>query len=345
MSFADTVASSAARVLAYMPFPPRVGYRRTVRRSVRSATLLLTMSLFCPVAEAQPETPGETLFREGREALRRNELDLACSKFRESYQLERALGPLLNHARCEENRGKLVSARELWREAVQKSEAGSEPRKVAEEHARALEAAVPRVTIRLAPGTPADTRVEIDGVQVSLADAPALVDPGPHVIVGRYGAQEDRKPLSAERGGSYQLEIRINAVSGPLPPGGVAPVRQPEGPSAGWIAGWVVGGVGVLSLGGFAATGGIILSQSGDWSDAGCDQPGRDEAACEEIKASPGLFAANGVTLGVGLAALGTGIILLVTHSSGGTASPERAARIQLAPGPGELGSSLAVSF
>lgn len=309
-----------------------------MRRSVLSATLLLLMALPFP-AQAQQESPGEVLFREGREALRRNELDLACSKFRESYQLERALGPLLNHARCEENRGKLVSARELWLEAVKKSEAGSEPWQVADEHARALEAVIPRVSIRLAAGTPADTRVEIDGVQVSLASGAVGVDPGPHVVVGRHGSQEDRRSLTAERGGSYELELNLAGATSPPPS-----VSERDGPAAGWLAGWVVGGVGVLSLGGFVATGVVILNKSSEWSDQGCDQRERDEASCADIKASAGLFAANGVTLGVGLAALGTGIILLATqHPGGGPA--EQGVRARLGPGPGDVGASLDVRF
>ncbi|NUP05286.1 MAG: hypothetical protein HOW73_04405 [Polyangiaceae bacterium] len=310
-------------------------------RPVRFARFLSIAPLLAGVLASSvagaDETPGERLFREGREALQRSELELACAKFKQSYDLEQALGPLLNLANCEENRGRLVAANELWKRAGTLTQPSSEERKLAEERSKALDVAIPKIRIKLAAGTPPETKVELDGVLVTLDDKPRPVDPGQHVVVARFGDKEDRKEVTAVRQGSYDVELRIEAPAG-QPITKTPPTGEPSsGPSAGWIAGWIVGGVGVASLAGFAATGGIVLDMSSTWSDNGCDS-GAPSGPCE--KPSTGLYAANGVLLGVGLAGIGTGIILLVTQDAGGTDS-----KTALRPGPGDLGLSFEARF
>lgn len=324
-----------------MTNPVRRGYVAPVtegvlrRKSVCLAALASAL-LFAPLVQAQ-ETPGERLFRDGREALERNELDLACSKFKESYQLEKALGPLLNHANCEENRGRLVGARSLWTEVAARTEAGSEEHRVAEQRLAALDTTVPRLTIELAPGTPAETTVELDGVRIKLDGGPVLVDPGAHVVVARHGALEDRKPIQAVRGQTHAVTLRIEAAiaSAPEP---ATPVPEPtpaeSGPSGGWIAGWVVGGVGVASLIGFGATGGVLLSESSEWETNGC-KGSTPTGPCEK---PDGLLVANAVLLGVGAVGVGVGIILLATQESSRS-------NVAVVAGPGDVGLGVRARF
>lgn len=277
------------------------------------------------------ETEGERLFREGREALTRNELELACKLFRQSYDQEKALGPLLNLANCEQNRGKLVAARALWLESRSLSAEGSDARKLASDRLAALEKDIPRLKVTLGPGAPADTRVELDAAVVTLGPEPLLIDPGAHVIVARHGAREDRRELTAERGGSYAIELRIDGAATPAP-------RSNDDPTAGWIAGWVVGGVGLASGIGFAVTGGLILDRGSQWDDGGCPtHPTTSE--CAALEPGTGLYAANAVLAGVGLAGVGVGVILLVTQGPSSAPAPV------VGPGPGDVGLSLRASF
>ncbi|MBK6518754.1 MAG: hypothetical protein IPG04_32595 [Polyangiaceae bacterium] len=294
------------------------------------------IGLACVALDARAEeTPGERLFREGREALGRSELELACKKFRESYDVEKALGPLLNLANCEENRGRLVAARTLWTESRSLSTESSEARTLANERLLTLDKDIPRLVIQLATGSPAATRVELDGQLVTLGPEPLLVDPGSHSIVARLGAQEDRKQVTAERGGLYTVELRIDAAAATN-----SKPSEDTGPSAGWIAGWIVGGVGVASGVGFAVTGGLILDKSSQWDDEGCpDDPTSDR--CVALEPGTGMYAANAVLAGVGLAGVGVGIILLVTQPAG--SSKDAALTVQ--PGPGDVGLALGGSF
>lgn len=79
------------------------------------STMLLTAAL----AATPAVTPDAAkLFDEGRAALKANDLPRACEAFRQSHQLQPALGVLLNLATCLERQGKLASAWVRFNEAV-----------------------------------------------------------------------------------------------------------------------------------------------------------------------------------------------------------------------------------
>jgi hypothetical protein len=287
-------------------------------------------------AGPKKETRGEQLFREGKEAMQRKEYDVACSKFKESYDDEKALGPLLNHANCEETRQRRAAALELWKLAVIATQPGTEERKFAEERVATLSAALPTLAVRWEGAAAANT-VTLDGKPFVADGEKHHVDPGAHEIVGTNGAATVRERVVLEERQSREVVLRLPAEASR--PRRVAADTENEANGA-WVAGWVVSGIGVASLVAFGATGGIILSKSSEWKDAGCDTPAAG-AGCAEIKPSTGLWVANGVTLGVGLAGAGVGVILLATQWPVG----ERNAPVSLVPGPGELGAALHASF
>src|SRR5262245_11520882 len=94
-----------------------------VRLATVPAAVILAISFWSAGAHAQPaETVGEQLFREGRELLGAGKVDEACAKFEQSYQLEHALGSLLNLANCEEQRKRFKVALDHWREAAKNAD-------------------------------------------------------------------------------------------------------------------------------------------------------------------------------------------------------------------------------
>lgn len=301
--------------------------------------MLCFLCAFACARAAAAETEGERLFREGREALSRSELELACQKFQESYRIEKALGPLLNLANCEENRGKLVAARTLWLESRALSGDSEASRKLAEERLAALDESIPKLSISLSEDSPAETKVELDGQIVTLTSDAIPVDPGPHVIVARFADLEDRKAITAERKKVYPIELRIEPTKETPKPKASTTTPVSESSSGGFYAGWVVGGIGVASGIGFAITGGLVMSQSGDWQDAGCDV--KLTSACAGLKPTTGLYVANGVLGGVGLAGVGVGIILLATQWPEGPSN----APVSFVPGPGDFGFGAALRF
>src|SRR5882672_2555090 len=79
-----------------------------------------------PRANAQNGAAADALFQEGQAALERGDLDIACPKLRESDRLDPANGTKLNLADCEEKRGHLASAWELYRKLSETLPAGDE---------------------------------------------------------------------------------------------------------------------------------------------------------------------------------------------------------------------------
>src|SRR5450755_3617279 len=69
-------------------------------------------------ADAHDPAAAEALFRDGRAAAQRGDWETACPKLRESQRLDPAAGTLLNLADCEEHRGKVATAWQLFRQVV-----------------------------------------------------------------------------------------------------------------------------------------------------------------------------------------------------------------------------------
>jgi hypothetical protein len=288
------------------------------------------------------------LFREGKEAMARGELDVACSKFQQSYDDEKALGPLLNQADCEEKRGRRAAALGLWKLAVIATQPGTEERKFAEGRVAELAALLPTLSIRWSAPLTDAAEVTVDGEPYAADGQRRPIDPGTHAIVARTaGGHVVTESVTLEPKATRDVVLEAPRASQPSSPAprGVSRPTQPAEPSGAWIAGWVVGGVGALPLVGFGITGGLILGKSSEWKEAGCDEE-TTLGDCESIKPGMGLWVANGVTLGAGIAGLGVGIILLATQWPGPSNPDESgAATISIGPGPGDAGLALGARF
>src|SRR5262245_52850537 len=68
--------------------------------------------------QARDAATAEALFRQGRQAMEAKSYAQACPKFAESQKLDPAAGTLMNLATCEEKLGKLASAWQHWKEAI-----------------------------------------------------------------------------------------------------------------------------------------------------------------------------------------------------------------------------------
>src|SRR4051794_38040553 len=89
----------------------------------RAALLSLTVFVAgsaASTASAEPRdaAAAEVLFHDAREAMKANQYALACSKFEESQRLDPAPGTLLNLAECEEKRGRLATAWQYLKHAL-----------------------------------------------------------------------------------------------------------------------------------------------------------------------------------------------------------------------------------
>lgn len=323
-------------------------HRKKRAQAMRRTALLAALLGAAVTAErgavAAEGEEAQRLFNEGRDALKRGDQGEACGKFRSSLALARVANTLFNVAQCDEREGKLARALEGWREGVLLLGSEDERLTVAKERLGALEARVPRVTLIVAPELPGGARVVVDGAAVEIpAKGAALpLDPGEHTIAveapGRAAerstvtlVERDRKEISLRAGALLSPAASSSAPLAPPPPTASSPRRT---------GGFIAGAVGLAGLAGFAVTGGLLLERDGRIKEACpnklCSPEGR-----ALIQGNPPLLIVNAASLGVGVAGLALGAVLLL---SGGSDKKVGAALTPVAL-PGGGGASLSGNF
>lgn len=285
-------------------------------RAFSTAMLVGALVAAAPRALAQGAPAGEglKLYEEAKVALQDKDLAKACALFDKSYSLSGSAGALLSWADCEEQRGRLAKAHELWAQGEALLARDPERAEFARTRRAALDPRLGRIEIHVPDGV--EATVSLDGVEVRAGAH--RVDPGDHVVEGRSrGAATARQAVHVGAGEATTVELfhdlhrpkeeppppLVRAPNEPVAGPGTSRVADP-GTSRVAVAGWVVGGVGALSLVGFAVTGGVMLGQCGSLSEC--------EASSSTVEP---LGIANAVLLGVGAAALATGVVLLVVDA------------------------------
>lgn len=209
---------------------------------LRASAVALGLVLALPLtALAQPRDPAaaEALFARARERMAQKDYAAACPMLAESQRLDPAAGTLLNLADCEEHAGDLASAWAHWRAAIEQLPAKDEALPIAKRRLEALEARVPRLTLRLAPGAPPGTRVLRDGIEVASAamGVPLVVNPGAHIIVVTApGRQERQETPTLREGERREMIVSVGAEIATAPPPllGPTPVEPPAPKPSFW---------------------------------------------------------------------------------------------------------------
>ena len=96
------------------------------------------------LAQPRDAAAADTLFRQGREAMKAGDYATACPKFEESQRLDPAAGTVLNLAQCEDQQGKFASAQQHYREAMETLPQGDPRVEVAEAGMASVEKKVPK---------------------------------------------------------------------------------------------------------------------------------------------------------------------------------------------------------
>jgi hypothetical protein len=146
-------------------------------------------------AQSTDAPAAEELFLRGREAARVGDYQSACPRFKESYELEPAVGTLLNLAICEQELGQLAMAWQHLRQ-VRERLSSTDPRvSVTEARLAEVERRLPRVSIRLDQRAVKNTIVERDGLALGPASLGVALplDPGPHDIVVKAPGRAARR--------------------------------------------------------------------------------------------------------------------------------------------------------
>ena len=307
-------------------------------------------------------TIAESLFRDAQTRLAAGDVATACDLFARSQRVEAALGTLLNLAACHERDGKTATSWTEFQNAISWAvRTGDHAREqYARAHAASLDKGLHRVVIEVTEPTPG-MQVRLDDAPLpreALGTAIPL-DPGEHSIeVAASGkAPWVRKINLGPAAGTDRIEVKFEPLTSPTPEPPAAPpppstadstatpppaVPTPEaGPvptmtasadassaphpgSGRRIAGFVVGGAGVVGVG-VAVALGVATAQNASDRDALCppanlcgNQKAFDEDHAARLDQQWMLVAG-----GVGIVALATGTYLLLTshgapHSSVG---------------------------
>lgn len=277
--------------------------------------------------------------------------DEACPKLEDSQRLDPGGGTLLALALCHEGQGRTATAWADFNLALSAARRDGRPdrEKAAEEHIRALEPQLSRLTITVTQPAP-DLRVTRDGTGVGSAEwgTPLPLDPGAHRVEAvAPGKKTWSTAVTVKRQSSTEvtiapLEDASPAAAVAVPPPPLSPVvgPTPAPPVAGSgggqrVLGLVVGGIGVVGLGLGAAFG---LESISRWSSA--------RSACPGLTCAPGSAATTGqqasndaksaadistVAFIAGGVALAAGAVIFFTAPSR-TGTREGAASLHLAP-------------
>ena len=299
------------------------------------------------VADADRAT-ARALTLEGYEALDRKDYAAAADRFGRADALYHVATVALGLAHAQVGLGRLVSALATYsrvvREGVPRDAPPAFVRAVddARREIDALAQRIPSVVI-VVHGTGADAaRVTLDGIEVPSAalGVKRTVDPGSHVVrVSAPGATPSEATITL-------LEARVETVTIDLQPAPVSPVApiapspiaaapvsstgpaaasnatasppaaEPSVASGRRLAGFVTLGVGAAGLGLGAIAGGVALSKHSALLDAcpGGRCPSSQKASLQsDLDAYHHLGGLSTAGFVVGGAALGAGIVLLVT--------------------------------
>jgi len=282
----------------------------------------------------------DSLFREGKRLFDAKKFTEACPKLEESLRLDpESGGAQLMLADCLEQTGKLARAWSAYLNALRLARATGRSDRVtdAESGAKRMEGRVPFVTVRVPANADIEgLRVRINGIELGRGawGTPTPVDPGQVVV---EAAAQDHATFATRltlAAGSGTREVVIAPLA-PRPrsepaaqaspvPASASPVSDPgrltqparHERAGAPVAGYVIGGLGLVAIGAGAYYGVSSLQTQSD-ADAKCpkqDCTDPDAVALSKDAKSQGTVA--WVLLGAGSAALTVGAILVLSSSS-----------------------------
>ncbi|WP_394850466.1 tetratricopeptide repeat protein [Pendulispora brunnea] len=280
----------------------------------------------------------ESLFREGKAAMREKRYEEACSKFGESMRLDPQMGTLLNLAACHEITGKTASAWGEFNEVMaQAARAGQSSRvDFAKQHAAAVEAKLSRVKFVSAPPSSAAATIKIDGKTIGAGTLGTSIpmDPGTHRIEVSASGKKSRDVTFEVPQGPSTTEIQVPALEDTSvasarteEPAPKEPTRSPS--SSKRTLGFVLGGVGIAGLAAGTVFGVIYLGKKDDYNKCNGFCGGSEQADQDQKSSAQTAGWISTAAFGVGIVGLAAGTILILTSKP---PSVEKSATLRVVP-------------
>lgn len=299
---------------------------------------LLCVGALASVAQAQPSTSAEALFREGKALMTQGKIAEACAAFEGSYKKDPATSTLLNVADCREKNKQYATAWAAFVEAERRSRGSADAAQtaintLAKDRAAKLEPRISFLTISV----PDEARVEglvltRDGEPVDTAEwnraLPA--DIGVHKIDAKAPAYESWSTTVTIVNEQEKAAVTIPRFK-PLPKAKTGPkvdVIDPSPFTAKRKLAIGLGGAGVVGVGVGVW---LYVTARGEYDDA------KQEA--DDVKQKDLWNSANQKYLiaqiagGIGVAALGTAAFLWITGKPAIVERPQVAITPSFGPG------------
>ena len=313
------------------------------RRSAICVVMVLALLLVGAPARAQAPAAAQALFESGRAAFVAGDVDTACARFRESDRLYPQTATKANLGSCEAARGRLATAWDVLRAALEKMPDGDPGIPVIREAMAAIEPRLPRLTLTQAPSAPAGMTVSEGGIVFGNEGTWGVslpFNPGAHRLTVAVPGRAPRVvDVVLVEGKTATLVIGELVQVPPAP----APVKAPPAPENASPGPWIVGSVGVAALIVGGVTGAIVLQKKSTTGAHCTDGPPptcRDQAGLDAASAVRTFGPVSTVGLVVGAAGIAGGAIWLGVRSKG-----KQSARIGVVPMVAGAGWSLEGSW
>jgi hypothetical protein len=300
-----------------------------LRGAIPIAVALACVDLGWSAAARADETASESresaraLANRGWELFKAGRYDEAIAVLEKADEHFHAPTVLLVLARAHDKAGHLTQAKKVYARIVSEPLAADAPEEFAraKETARAeltaVEARIPRLTLKVAGAAPSSVRVEIDGVDRSqdALPGPLPLNPGTHTVVVSGARGSETRSISLQEGKNTTVDIELVAPTAKgtaRTTAGVSAEPTHQRPAWPGIAALAVGAVG---LGVGAVTGVMALSKANDVKSrcvAGhC--PAEDASKADSARTLGTVSTIGFVVGGVGI---GAGTFLLLSRGS-----------------------------
>jgi hypothetical protein len=328
------------------------GYRQAIlvrifplRVVARCVLVGVLACLWALPAAAQQRAIAEKLFGEAAELMDAGDFEGACPKLEESQRLDPAGGTVFLLGHCYEGMGKTASAWQQFKSAISWARRDNRPEReeMAAQRVKVLEPQLSRLAVDVAPEVAQikGLKIEIDGAELGkgLWGTQLPADPGPHVIAASAPSYQ-RAEQTVDLGDKADLKLVTipmlrpsdDAVS--MDEGGAGeaePADRGEAADDGQgqrVLSYVIGGVGVLSLGVGTVFGLQALSKRSEAEERCPESPCADPVGVDANDDAKVFANVSNIGIGVGVVALGVATYLFLTAPS---APPQTALRARRA--------------
>ena len=282
----------------------------------------------------------QALYDEARQLATAGKFEQACPKFKASYELDPGGGTLLNLADCYEHQGKTAQAYATFKDALDAARRDRRNERVefATQHLADLEKKLSRLSVAVPEAARASgLQVTVDGTALDAAayGVALPVDPGSHLIRAEAPGKAPFEKSVDVPSTSAKLEVEVPPLADQAGAPAAAAADAASSPASADVGagssgtptvrtlGFVAGGLGIVAVG-VGSFFGLRAMNRWDARNAAC------QGGCTADAKTAGDDAQQAATIstvgfGVGVAALGAGLVLILTSSSSKERTPPSA--------------------